>query len=133
MGASSDHPDVTTTGFARGMRPYIAHAAVYVVPIRVCEGPGLKVLEAMAMRRAMVSTSLGYEGSPVQDGVHLLMVDEVEGFAEAIRRLFADAALCERLGRAAFEFVRSRYRWELLAGFPVAEGVHKSAIKLVAS
>ncbi len=113
--ALSDRPGVTITGFVKDVRPYIAHAAVYVVPIRVGGGTRLKVLEAMAMRKAVVSTSLGCEGYPVQDGVHLLVADEAEGFAEAIRRLFADAALRERLGRAAFEFVRSRYRWESLA------------------
>ncbi|HRI55724.1 MAG TPA: glycosyltransferase, partial [Anaerolineae bacterium] len=80
-------PGVAVTGFVPDIRAHIAAAAVYVVPLRIGGGTRLKVLEAMAMRRALVSTRLGCEGFPLTDGGEALFADDAPGFAQAVTTL----------------------------------------------
>lgn len=104
-------PDVVLTGAVDDVRPYIARAAVYVVPLRVGGGTRFKILEAGAMSKAMVSTSLGCEGFPVQDGRELLIADSPRAFADAVVALVRDAGRCAELGAAARAFVET-YDWK---------------------
>jgi glycosyltransferase involved in cell wall biosynthesis len=69
----------------------------------------LKIFEAMAMGKAVVSTRIGAEGLPVEDGEHLLLADAPEEFADAVIRLHRDEALRRRLGCAARRLVEERY------------------------
>ena len=108
--------DVTVTGYVEDIRPFLAHASVFVVPMRIGGGTRLKLLEAMAMKKAVVSTSLGAEGYPFQHGRHLLLADEAGAFAEAICRLLGNEAERARLGEEAFKLVNERYRWERIIG-----------------
>jgi glycosyltransferase involved in cell wall biosynthesis len=85
---------------------------VYVVPLRVGGGTRLKVLEAMALGRAIVSTRLGAEGFDVADGRELRLADTPETFAQAVIELLQDAGQRARLGTAARAFVEARYGWE---------------------
>ncbi|WP_348234541.1 glycosyltransferase, partial [Salmonella enterica] len=62
LAALAEQPAITVTGWVEDVRPYIAQAAVYVVPLRIGGGTRLKVPEAMAMGKAIVSTTLGCEG-----------------------------------------------------------------------
>jgi glycosyltransferase involved in cell wall biosynthesis len=91
-------------------------AAVYVVPLRIGGGTRLKIFEAMAMGKAVVSTTVGAEGLPVVDGEHLLIADEPGSFADAIGRLIRDVGQRERLGSAARDLVLERYDWSAVAG-----------------
>ncbi len=111
-----DTPGVFITGEVPDVRPYLHHAQVYVAPLRVGGGTRLKLLEAMAMRRAIVSTTVGAEGYPVQAGEHLLLADTPEAFADAVVTLLQDEDLRRRLGDAAREFVTRHYDWD--AVFP---------------
>ncbi len=113
--AKGNQAGVFITGTVPDIRPYLHHAEVFVIPMRVGGGTRLKLLEAMASRRAIVSTSLGAEGYPVRDGEHLILADSGEAFARAVVRLLEDEKLRRRLGNAAYEFVRSRYDWDHLA------------------
>ncbi len=113
--AQGDKPGVFITGAVPDIRPYLHHADVFVIPMRVGGGTRLKLLEAMASRRAIVSTSLGAEGYPVRDGEHLLLADTGEAFAQAVVRLLRDEDLRRRLGESAYAFARSQYDWEHLA------------------
>jgi len=106
------HPAVEITGWVPDTRPYIAGAAVYVIPLRVGGGTRLKVLEAMALGRAIVSTRLGVEGFDVADGRELRMADTPEDFAQVVIELLHDKEQRDRLGAAARAFVESRYGWE---------------------
>jgi len=119
--------DVTVTGFVEDVRPYIASAAVYVVPIRIGGGTRLKVLEAMAMRKAVVSTSLGCEGFPVMDKTHLVVADTPDSFAEAVCELLADEGKRTQLGEEAFRFVDANYRWEHIV--PRLEEVYRELLQ----
>lgn len=112
--ARSTIPGVFVTGEVPDVRPYIGQARVYVAPLRVGGGTRLKLLEAMAMRRAVVSTSLGAEGYSVQDGEHLLIANTPQDFAGAVINLLRDEVLCQRLGQAAYKFVATRYDWDVI-------------------
>lgn len=112
--AYEEMPGVFVTGEVADVRPYLWGATVYVAPLRVGGGTRLKLLEAMAARRAIVSTSLAAEGYPVVGGEHLLLADTAPAFADAIVTLLRDADLRERLGRAAQAFVQAHYDWDRL-------------------
>ncbi len=117
-------PRITITGRVEDPRPYIAGADLYVVPLRVGGGTRLKVLEAMAMGQAIVSTGLGVEGLGVTDGQHLLLADDPRTFAARILELLDDPDRRRTLGAAARAFVEERYGWESIG--PLLEGVYRS-------
>lgn len=103
---------VDATGEVDDIRPYIHRAHVVAVPIRMGSGTRLKVVEGLAMGKALVSTTLGCEGVDVHDGEHLLIGDTAEAFAAQVLRLFDDAALAERLGAAGRALMEREYSWE---------------------
>jgi len=107
----ADDPTVTVTGFVPDVRPYIAGSAVYVIPLRIGGGTRLKVLEAMAMGKAIVSTTLGCEGFPLEPGRHLVTADSPGNFAPAVLALLRDEARRKDLGTAAQTFAAERYDW----------------------
>jgi glycosyltransferase involved in cell wall biosynthesis len=107
-------PAVVLTGAVEDVRPYIAAAAVYVVPLRIGGGTRLKVLEAMAMGKAVVSTALGCEGFDVVPDQELVVADTPSEFAAAVLALLRDPSRGERLGRAARRFAGSRYDWRII-------------------
>src|SRR5690606_6689229 len=80
----------TFTGWVPDTRPYVWDSAAFVVPLRVGGGTRLKVYEAMAMGCPVISTSLGVEGLPVEDGRHCLLADTPESLAAAIVRVLHD-------------------------------------------
>jgi glycosyltransferase involved in cell wall biosynthesis len=111
----ADDPAVTVTGYVDDVRPYITGASVYVVPLRIGGGTRLKVLEAMAMSKPIVSTSLGCEGfEGLAPGRELSVADTPEEFAQQVIELLYDAPRRERLGQAAHRFVEERYDWRLI-------------------
>lgn len=109
-------PGVHIVGRVDDVRPYVDSATVYVVPLRIGGGTRLKILEALAMNKAIVSTSVGAEGLNVIDGTHIMIADTAPDFADRIERLLADAALRKKLGEEGRKLVGERYRWETLAG-----------------
>jgi sugar transferase (PEP-CTERM/EpsH1 system associated) len=110
----ADNPAVTVTGWVEDIRPYIAGATVYVIPLRIGGGTRLKVLEAMAMAKAIVSTSLGCEGFGLVPGQELVMADTPAEFAREVLGLLNDAPRRQELGRAARAFASSKYDWRLI-------------------
>ena len=117
--------DVTITGFVDDIRAYIRAAAVYVAPLRMGSGTRFKLLEAMAMQRAVVSTRIGAEGISVADGVHLRLGDSAQEFAAAVADLLADEAARTRLGEAGATLVRDQYDWSAI--IPTLEDVYSAA------
>jgi glycosyltransferase involved in cell wall biosynthesis len=105
---------IVVTGFVDDVRPYIARASVYVVPLRIGGGTRLKVLEALSMRCPIVSTSVGCEGIDVVDGESILVADEPQAFADATVRLLRDRQLRRSLVDRGYELVRSRYDWSVV-------------------
>jgi glycosyltransferase involved in cell wall biosynthesis len=90
-------------------------AAVYVVPLRIGGGTRLKIFEAMAMGRAVVSTAVGAEGLPVEHGRHLLLADDPQRFAQATVDLLRNLPQRQRLETAARELVVEHYDWSAVA------------------
>jgi glycosyltransferase involved in cell wall biosynthesis len=107
---------VTVTGRVDDVRPYMRDAAVYIVPLRIGGGTRLKIFEAMAMGKAVVSTTIGAEGLPVTDGEHVLLADEPTTFARAVVHLIRDTEHRRRLEAAARALVLARYDWSAVAG-----------------
>lgn len=91
------------------LRPHRERATVFVNPMRLGSGLRIKVLEAMATELAVVSTSLGMEGIPAQNGVNCFVADTPEMMAESIGWLLADSALRERMGGEGRRMVEARY------------------------
>jgi glycosyltransferase involved in cell wall biosynthesis len=110
-----DGQAVRIVGGVPDVRPHLAAAMVVAVPLRMGGGTRLKVLEGLAMGKALVSTSLGCEGIAVKDGRHLLIADTPEAFAEAVLRLMRDPELRRSLGAAGRELVVNRYDWAAVA------------------
>ena len=111
--AKSD-PRVVVTGYVDDIRPFVRQAAVYVVPLRVGGGTRLKVLDGMAMGKAMVSTSIGCEGIDVHPQQHLIVADTPEQFASATLSLLGDSVRRQALGQAARQLVLDRYAWPVV-------------------
>jgi polysaccharide biosynthesis protein PslH len=114
-------PRVKLTGFVPDLRPHLAGAAAVVVPLRLGGGTRLKIVEAMAMGKAIVSTTLGAEGIEAVPGRDLLIEDQPAAFADAVNRLLADPDLTARIGQSARRLAVQRYSWngaaQALEGF----------------
>lgn len=102
---------VIVTGFVEDTRPYVEQASVYVVPLRMGGGTRLKILEALSMKKPIVSTSIGAEGIDVEDGTSVLLADQPVPFADAICELFEDSERITQLTSNGFKLAEN-YRWE---------------------
>ena len=105
-------PGIEVTGFVEDLRPHLASAAAVVVPLRLGGGTRLKIVEAMAMARPVVSTTLGAEGIDARPGRELLVADAPEAFATSVVQLLQEPATGARLGSAARRLAEERYSWE---------------------
>jgi polysaccharide biosynthesis protein PslH len=104
-------PRIELTGFVSDLRPHLAAAATVVVPLRLGGGTRLKIVEAMAMGKAIVSTALGAEGIEAVPGRDILVEDQPAAFAGAVNRLLADPDAAARIGRSARQLAVERYGW----------------------
>jgi sugar transferase (PEP-CTERM/EpsH1 system associated) len=106
---------IEITGSVDDIRPFVHAAAVYIVPLRIGGGTRLKILDAMAMHKPIVSTLVGAEGLEVTDGENILLAESAAGFAERVVRLLDDRTLQSKLAAAGRALVESRYGWDSLA------------------
>jgi glycosyltransferase involved in cell wall biosynthesis len=93
-------PGVTVTGPVPDTRPYLSTAAVVVVPLRFGSGVRTKILEAWAMQKYIVSTSIGAEGLQYTDGVDLAIADDAGSFATTVAHALKDRPLRDRIRNA---------------------------------
>lgn len=112
---AAERAGVEVTGTVDDVRDYVAAAEVYVVPLRVGGGTRLKIFEALAMGKAVVSTTIGAEGLPLEDGTHFLRADAPQAFADAVVALFTDTERRARIGAAGRRLVEERYSWAQVA------------------
>ena len=103
---------VTIAGTVDDIRPYIAQAALYIVPLRIGGGSRLKILEAMAMEKPVLSTSIGAEGLDVRSGKDIFIADSPQIFAEKIITCLANKELLARVARQGRKLVMKKYGWE---------------------
>jgi glycosyltransferase involved in cell wall biosynthesis len=109
-------PGVDLIGAVPDVRPYVRAASFSLNYVEIGSGIALKILEAQAMRKPVLSNTLGCEGIAVEHNREVFLADGPDNFAEAAALLLRNAALRQRLANAGYEFVRRRYAWEALAG-----------------
>lgn len=102
-------------GFVDDVRPYVLNSAVYIVPITVGGGTRLKILDAMAMGKAIVSTSIGCEGIKTVDGENIMIADSPEQFCQKILSVLNDENLRKCLGAKARQTAEEHYSWKKIA------------------
>lgn len=102
-------PGVRVTGRVPDVRPYLAHAAVAVVPLRIARGIQNKLLEAMAMARPVVASPQAFEGAHARPGRDLLVADGAEAMAGRVAEILG--GVHPGLGAAAREAVASGHDW----------------------
>jgi glycosyltransferase involved in cell wall biosynthesis len=105
---------VEVPGRVPELEPWFERASIVVIPILSGAGIRLKVLDALASGRAVVSTTMGAEGAQVTDGEHLVIADDPREFADAVVRLLEDPGERRRLGAAARRLAEERYDWRAL-------------------
>ena len=103
------------TGSVPDVRPFMETGSVFVVPLRVGGGTRLKIFEALAMERPLVSTTIGAEGLPLEHGVHALIADGPTRFADAVLSLLADPARATTMANAGAAYVRTNFGWDRAA------------------
>jgi len=103
--------NIEMKGFVPDVRVEVERAAVAIAPLRIGGGTRLKILEAMAMSKPVVSTPQGAEGLEVTDERELLLASTPEAFADKLVRLLEDSALAGRLAGQARKLVEERYGW----------------------
>jgi len=118
---------LTLTGYVDDIRPYVARAACYIAPLRVGGGTRLKLLDAWAMGKAIVSTTIGAEGLGARHGETMLLADTADAFADAIASVLRDEVLRRRIGAAARREAEERFSWDVIGEtvrrlYVVAEG-----------
>jgi sugar transferase (PEP-CTERM/EpsH1 system associated) len=105
-------PGVELVGQVPDVRPHVASATVAVVPLQIARGLQNKVLEAMAMGKAVVASPQALAGVRAEPGVHVIAAEAPAKWAETLLRLFDDARLRQQLGAAARSFVEHHHDWE---------------------
>jgi glycosyltransferase involved in cell wall biosynthesis len=103
------------TGWVQDIRPFVARGAICIVPLRIGGGTRLKIFEAMAMGKAVVSTLVGAEGLPVRGGENILLADTPDDFAGSVISLLRDSSQRNRLGTSARALVQEKYSWPKVA------------------
>jgi glycosyltransferase involved in cell wall biosynthesis len=123
--------NVVVTGWVDDVRPYFSRTRVFAIPLLVGGGIRGKALEAMAMRRPIVTTTVGCEGINLKHEDSALFADTPADFARAIVRLFEDESLRERLTSRAYNNVVEGYSWERngLALERVYDSLAKSTVR----
>jgi sugar transferase (PEP-CTERM/EpsH1 system associated) len=112
---SQREPHITITGWVEDVRPYLAKGAVCIVPLRIGGGTRLKIYEAMAMGKAVISTTVGAEGLPVQNRENVLIADGELDFSRACIELLGNPALRNQIGSTARKLVCAKYGWPKIA------------------
>ena len=124
----AEREGVVVTGRVPEIKPYFAEATVFVVPLRIGSGTRLKILEALAMGKAIVSTTVGAEGLNLKDGEEIFIADEPAIFADAVTRLLTDASLRRSVGKSGRARVEQDYDWRSIG--EKLHNLYESLIKI---
>ena len=111
---SNKNKAIKVLGFVPDIRDHMARASVHVVPLRIGGGTRLKILDALAMGKAIVSTSIGAEGLDLTDGVDIMLADNDELFAKKVVLLLKNPELRKKMGEKGRETVEKKYSWTVI-------------------
>nr|WP_319393040.1 TIGR03087 family PEP-CTERM/XrtA system glycosyltransferase [uncultured Desulfobacter sp.] len=102
---------VTVTGFVEDIRTYYNKADICVIPLRIARGIQNKVLEAMSMEKAIVSTPQAFTGIEATPGTHLILAENKTKFANEVVSLLHNPAQADKLGKTARTLIEKKYNW----------------------
>ncbi len=114
---------IEVTGAVPDVRAYLGAGSAFVVPLRIGGGTRLKIYEAMAMECPVVSTTVGAEGLPVNDGEHLHLADDASAFAAKCVGLLNDTVASTAMAACAARYVRANFGWDAVAEYFIASCV----------
>ena len=112
---AQDDSSIFVSGTIPDIRTELSRALVSIVPLRIGGGTRLKILEALAMKKPVVSTSIGAEGLKVSNGSNILLADTPEDFALAVLKCLSDRHLRSILAENGWKLVNTQYDWSFLA------------------
>jgi glycosyltransferase involved in cell wall biosynthesis len=110
-----DGPGLVVEDFVADVRPAYLQASVVIAPLLASAGTNIKILEAMAMGKAIVSTSAGVNGLDLEPGVDVVVENDPERMATTILQLLDDKEARDRIGRQARATVEARFNWDWIA------------------
>jgi len=117
----SEDPSIIVTGTVDDIIPYLRKGKVFICPVRLGGGFRGKILEAMALGRPVVSTSLGAEGIPASNGENIILADKPENFAQGILDLISNESLYQKIQINGRRLMEDKYAWE--KGVAVLENI----------
>lgn len=120
--------DVIVTGFVEDEREYMAKSMVFIVPLKTGSGIRIKILNALAMGKAVISTSIGCEGIEVQHRKNIYIADTEKEFAQGAIELLKNKDIREGIGEEGLRFIREKYQWEQIA--EQIENEYRKAVKM---
>jgi glycosyltransferase involved in cell wall biosynthesis len=106
--------DIEITGFVPDVTPFLHACTVYIAPLRTGSGTRLKLLQAMAAERAIVSTGIGAQGLAITSGRELILADTAAAFAQSVITLIRDQLQRVTMGKNAQQFVCDQYDWSVI-------------------
>ncbi|MCK4857607.1 MAG: glycosyltransferase [candidate division Zixibacteria bacterium] len=115
VAAGRQDQSVEITGTVADIRPHVASGQLFVLPLRIGGGTRIKIYEAMAMKKCVLSTTIGAEGLPVTDGVDIVLADTEKQFAGKVRELLHDDNKRNRIAAAGYRLVTENYSWRQAA------------------
>ncbi|HZS48356.1 MAG TPA: glycosyltransferase family 4 protein [Blastocatellia bacterium] len=129
------NPRIKVTGRVEDIRPFMAAASAYVVPMRIGGGTRIKIYEAMSMAMPLISTSVGAEGLPLRNTEEVLIEDEPSAFAQAVIRILKDKEFARRIGEKARQVVCERFGWQHAANkfAEICQRVAKKQVQALAA
>lgn len=110
----SNGEDIIVTGTVEDVQMYIRQAAVFLVPLRVGGGIRIKILQALAMGKTVVSTSIGAQGIGVTAGQNIVLADTAEDFSQSVVNLLRNRGKRQQIGQNARQFVEQYYGWDAI-------------------
>ncbi|HEX3876604.1 MAG TPA: glycosyltransferase, partial [Bryobacteraceae bacterium] len=106
---------IEVEGFVPDVRPAYGRASIVIAPLRASAGTNIKILEAMAMAKPIVSTAAGVNGLDITPGEDFVLAETADAFALEVNRLLGAPAECRRLGEVARRKVERNYNWDAIA------------------
>ncbi len=110
--AAAENKDIEITGTVKDIHDFLEIPSVFVLPIKLGGGTRLKILEAFASGRPVVSSSKACEGIDCIDGKHLLIAKEPQEFAELVISIWYDSERLQKLCKEALQLVEESYSWD---------------------
>jgi len=114
LAIAKNDPAISVLGFVDDIRENMAKAQIYVVPIRIGGGTRLKILDALAMGKAIVSTAVGAEGIDVEHNKDIVIAANDKDFIDQVVALLTDLNRCQALEKASRETAVSKYSWQAI-------------------